>query len=61
MLGTIRKCQHCGEWHECVKDRRMNTAYVDDHLNFMYSCSWCYRKAVEYWQERWHEYWSSVI
>jgi hypothetical protein len=53
------KCIRCN----CsgAKWRRQNTAYVDDEMNFAVLCDECQVEVDEYWQERWDEYYGSVM
>jgi len=38
------------------KRYRMNTAYVDDKMNYSFGCKYCQEESYAYWQERWDEY-----
>lgn len=53
ILKIIRVCPHCGGFG--AKTRRLNTAYVHEPSNWLYSCEEVYLDAVEYYQERWDD------
>ena len=60
-LGT--RCPGYGYrcWGFGAIRRRQNTAYVKDEMNYVTCCGECFQGIQEYWQERWDEYWSSVL
>ena len=39
-----------------VANRRLNTAYVKDELNWLLSCFECHQEAVEQYKELWDTY-----
>ncbi|UDM78426.1 hypothetical protein [Vagococcus fluvialis] len=41
--------------------RRQNTAYVDDVLNYTFECKNCHIEHESYWEERWAEYYGSIV
>lgn len=44
------------------EDRRLNTAYVDDHMNWSEPCcDECFAEQYNYWQERWEDYWDGLL
>jgi hypothetical protein len=51
-------CPYCQQFHWpwTIKNRRLNTAYADDKANWMYSCLPAYQEQVEYYKERWDDY-----
>lgn len=51
----------CGRFFVYPKRRRLNTAYVDEELNYMTSCLDCYREIVEYYKERWADYYHGLL
>jgi len=54
-------CDYCQEFHnegEIIK-RRLNTAYINDELNYMTSCLFAYEEAVDYYDELWKDYYRS--
>ena len=54
-------CEHCQIFHNKkeFKNRRLNTAYVDDSCNWLYSCEQVYNDAIEYYKELWEDYYRS--
>jgi len=40
---------------------RMNTAYNDEESNWAILCPCCQKACKSYWDERWAEYYSSVL
>lgn len=50
------KCEHCGKRDKSVKNRRMNTAYCDDELNFCKECIGCFEETEKMWAEQWEDY-----
>lgn len=52
-------CQACGAKN--ASRNRQRTAYVDDEKNFSTLCPRCQDENDEYWDERWNEYYSSVM
>lgn len=51
------QCPVCDEWVDTLGYRRMNTAYVREEDNWLWSCERCWEESEEYWAERWIEYW----
>ena len=51
----------CGCFFVYPRRRRLNTAYVNDEQNYIISCLSCYRETIEYYKERWHDYYSSLM
>ena len=43
------------------RNRRQNTAYADNKLNWVFLCDECAAENDEYWKERWDEYYSSCM
>lgn len=43
------------------KLRRQSTAYHEDCKNFAFLCDKCQEESYLYWQERWDEYYSSIM
>lgn len=69
-LSLPKKCQQC-QTRWClqfpryisftVKRRRLNTAYVDEESNYLTSCLSCYWETVDYYQDLWDDYYSSIL
>lgn len=55
------ECSYCNEMSLTVRRRRLNTAYEHEPSNFVTSCLNCYSSAVEYYQERWDEYYGGRL
>lgn len=54
-------CPRCERWRRDIECRRQNTAYLDDEANYITVCMDCYEEIQDYWEERWREYWASVL
>lgn len=54
-------CSCCGRWRRDIKRRRQNTEYADEESNYITVCMECYEQIVDYWNERWEEYWASRL
>lgn len=52
-------CVHCGNYG--AERVRLNTAYVDDRLNWMELCDACDKEQHEYYQEMWEDYYGSRL
>lgn len=61
MNYKAEKCQCCLGMKYTIERRRMNTQYNDDESNFIESCIECYAESVEYYAERWAEYYSGCM
>lgn len=46
---------------QVIAKRRLNTAYVDDELNWLVSCLDCYNEQYEWYAELWDYYYSNCI
>lgn len=44
-----------------IKNRRLNTSYVNDENNFFTSCTPCYKRAYEMYEEMWDEYYRGLL
>lgn len=44
-----------------VERRRLNTAYVDDELNYITCCIFCYITAYKQYEELWKDYYASIL
>ncbi len=55
----LKECPCCHNISSVVESRRLNTSYVDDQLNFLESCDWCFEVACEYYDELWRDYYRS--
>lgn len=55
-------CEYCQEEHDEneLQRRRLNTAYVDEELNWMTSCEAAYEESVSYYKELWTDYYASI-
>lgn len=40
---------------------RMDTAYIDEELNFKILCPHCQAESAEYWADRWAEYYAGCM
>lgn len=68
LFGVIRRffwkifgyCPMHG-WFLYPKRYRMNTAYVEDELNYSVGCKYCQQESYEYYQELWDDYWGSRL
>lgn len=54
-------CTMCRRVSFSVKNRRLNTAYVDDELNFQCSCEKCYDASYDYYADLWSDYYSDCL
>ncbi|UDM72703.1 hypothetical protein [Vagococcus fluvialis] len=59
-LVTTR-CDSCEMNSKTKRFRRQNTAYVDDVLNYTFECKNCHIEHESYWEERWAEYYGSIV
>lgn len=48
-------------WFLYPKRYRMNSAYLDDKLNYSIGCKYCQQESYEYYQELWADYWNSRL
>jgi len=60
-MSILPKRCKCGRWSWSIRRRRLNTAYVDEERNYMYSCRECYEEAYEYYAERWADYYANCM
>lgn len=69
-IGFIKRvlgyCDGCGDckfrFFKYPKKFRMPTMYEDEGLNYITCCKGYYENVVEpYWEERWEEYYSSML
>ena len=56
--SSVRYCDFCKTYHnvDYFKTRRLNTAYVEDEKNFIYSCENEYTIAYNHYEEMWQDY-----
>jgi len=59
----LRRCPCCYRWFQHagreIRNRPLNTCYVLEELNWIYSCRECYEDAVAYYNELWCDYYHS--
>lgn len=55
------KCPCCDEFTTDVMRRRMNTAYVEEESNYITCCLSCFDGVQDHWNERWAEYYGSLL
>ena len=55
------KCTSCNEHSKGIKTRRQNTSYADDIHNYTRECTNCHIEHESYWEERWAEYYGSIV
>jgi len=62
-LLKIGWCGYCHRFHFpwSIKKRKLNTAYVDEEQNWIVSCKTVYEEAIEYYKERWDDYYSGLL
>lgn len=52
-------------WYRCisftVKNRRLNTRYVNDESNYNKSCLSCYIDTYDFYQDMWDSYYSGLF
>ncbi len=48
-------------WFLYPKKYRMNTAYVDDKMNYAIGCKYCQKDSYEYYAELWADYYGSRL
>lgn len=65
-MSDKAKCEHCGKESEDVKERSSMTSYDwdgkgEDPNRAGELCDGCAEDYRAYWQERWDEYYSSVL
>lgn len=54
MFWLLIKCERCGV---CAgRNRRQNTAYQNDELNWVRLCDSCHIENEEYWDDMWAGY-----
>lgn len=56
--GPATTCQRCGALG--AEERRQNTAYTDDRMNFATYCPVCQHEADDYWRTMWEEYYAGL-
>jgi len=65
MVDFIKKilgwCSHCKRLFHYPKRRRLNTAYAIEEHNWVVCCKPVYKDMVEYYKERWQEYYSGCL
>lgn len=44
-----------------IENRRINTAYEKEDLNWVFSCYNCYKETIEFYQEMWDEYYAGCL
>lgn len=54
-------CPCCKSYMPDIATRRINTAYVNDELNWQTSCGECFLETVDHYNELWDTYWSEVM
>jgi len=52
----LTKCPECERLMPDVKERRRNTAYTKDEINYHITCLECHQQDWDYYQERWDDY-----
>lgn len=52
-------CVGCGKYFKYPIKRRLNTAFIEEELNWICSCKDCYEEEVAYYKEMWLEYYMS--
>ena len=55
------KCPLCGEYKEAVRVWRENTAYYDEHRNWVHCCADCFVERQRCWEEQWAMYYNMVM
>lgn len=56
-----KQCPCCKKFNMDVMVRRVNTEYVDDSRNWMFSCSACYKETYDYYADMWSDYYADVM
>lgn len=51
----------CQSFKTTIKMRRMNTAYVDEDLNYIECCNECFEEVQAHWKDMWDEYYSGIL
>lgn len=54
-------CPYCQCLNDTYDNRRLNTQYVDDDLNYFMSCEECYIAAENYYAELWQMYYQGIL
>lgn len=54
-----KKCGYCENFHVFLRHRRLNTRYVNEEQNWITCCDEQFNELVDYYKERWDEYYSS--
>lgn len=57
----IERCPMCERFSVDVVGRTLNTAYTDNERNYQTSCVQCWQTTIEYFEERWEEYYSNCF
>ena len=62
ILGYCDCPNHKRKWFIYPKTIRMNTMYQEEKDNYVTCCEDFYRDEIApYWEERWHEYYSTRL
>lgn len=54
-------CGFCKRWFVYPYTARRNTAFVEDHKNYMYACKSCHKGDYEDYESLWNDYYSSRL
>ena len=55
-LEFFRVCPFCGRLFSNIERRRLNTCYADEKMNYLTSCSECYKETTAHYRELWDMY-----
>ncbi len=61
VTNTMINCPCCGELSASVERRHRYTAYVDDSMNYLFSCDLCYKEDCDEMEELWRDYYSGRL
>lgn len=50
-----KACSECTTESGTVEERRQNTRYTKDELNYVTMCRECFKEREQYWKEMWRE------
>lgn len=56
-----QQCPCCKQIDRSVRVRRLNTEYVEDSNNYLYSCLACYDETFEHYADMWQDYYGAVM
>ena len=59
-MSNYKVCPECMKKKKTVEQRRQNTRYTNDELNYVVMCKGCFKERQEYWKMMWSEYRDSV-